>query len=51
MSDSYAGIVEQWVRRVVDEYGSRLAARGVDDPGRRKSNAFCALSPSDPGED
>ncbi|MBK7825312.1 AIPR family protein [Nannocystis sp.] len=43
MSDSYAGIVEQWVRRVVDEYGSRLAARGVDDPGRRKSNAFCAL--------
>lgn len=43
MSDSYAGIVEQWVRRVVDEYGARLAVRGVDDPGRRKSNAFCAL--------
>lgn len=41
--DSYAGIVEQWVRRIVDEYGSRLAARGVDSEARRKSNAFCAL--------
>lgn len=43
MSVGYAGIVEQWVRRVVDEYGSRLAQRGVDTLDRRKSNAFCAL--------
>jgi len=41
--DSYAGIVEQWVRRIGDEYGARLAARGVDTEARRKSNAFCAL--------
>ncbi len=41
--DSYAGIVEQWVRRITDEYGARLAARGVDNEARRKSNAFCAL--------
>ena len=32
--DSYAGIVEQWVRRITDEYGARLAARGVP-PGVR----------------
>jgi|GEM_PF-994709 len=43
MSDSYAGIVEQWVRRVVDEYGARLSERGVNTEERRKSNAFCAL--------
>ena len=43
MSDSYAGIVEQWVRRVVDEYGTRLSERGVNTEERRKSNAFCAL--------
>ncbi len=41
--DVQAGIVEQWVLRVVDEYGARLAARGVDSEDRRKSNAFCAL--------
>lgn len=41
--DVQAGIVEQWVRRIVDEYGTRLAARGVDNEDRRKSNAFCAL--------
>ncbi len=43
VSDSYAGIVEQWVRRVVDEYGPRLSERGVNTEERRKSNAFCAL--------
>jgi hypothetical protein len=41
--DVQAGIVEQWVRRVTDEYGARLALRGSDSEDRRKSNAFCAL--------
>jgi hypothetical protein len=41
--DVHAGIVEQWVRRIVDTYGARLGERGLDSEERRKSNAFCAL--------
>lgn len=38
-----AGIIDQRVRGLVEAYGARLAQRGKDDPGRRASNAFCAL--------
>lgn len=41
--DVHAGIVEQWVRRIVDTYGARLGERGLDSEERRKSNGFCAL--------
>ncbi|MBN9121017.1 MAG: AIPR family protein [Planctomycetes bacterium] len=41
--DVHAAIVDQQVRRAVDEHGEALAERGRDTPERRRSNAFCLL--------
>lgn len=42
--DVHAGIVDQWVGRIVRTHGARLAARGVDNEDRRRSNGFCVLT-------
>lgn len=41
--DINAGIVDQRVRKLVDEYEALLAARGRDTEDRRRSNAFTLL--------
>lgn len=41
--DINAGIVDQYVRRIAENYPTELILRGKDTEDRRRSNAFCLL--------